>query len=134
MQHLLPKSRWEADGIRDDLQGCVAERLGTDEGVLIIDETGFATRGTTSAGVRPTVLRHRRPHRELPDQRLRRLHRSPRGHALVNPELYLPEPGPTTPNAAAQPAFPKTARSRPRTSWPAPWSCARKPAPCPSPG
>jgi len=38
LQHLLGKSRWEADLIRDDLQGYVAEHLGTDEGILIIDD------------------------------------------------------------------------------------------------
>ncbi|MFJ7494383.1 transposase [Streptomyces sp. NPDC097727] len=33
------------------LQACVAEHLGTDNGVLIIDDTGFAKKGTKSADV-----------------------------------------------------------------------------------
>ncbi|SNT44752.1 DDE superfamily endonuclease [Actinacidiphila glaucinigra] len=51
LQHLLAGSRWEADEIRDKLQHYVAERLGEDDGVLIIDDTGFVKKGTTSAGV-----------------------------------------------------------------------------------
>lgn len=51
LQHLLAGSRWEADEIRDELQYYVAERPGEDGGVLIIDDTGFITKGTTSAGV-----------------------------------------------------------------------------------
>ncbi|GAA2593052.1 IS701 family transposase [Streptomyces axinellae] len=51
LQHPLAKSRWEADEIRDDLQGYVAEHLGADDGILIIDGTGFVKKGITSAGV-----------------------------------------------------------------------------------
>nr|WP_261991409.1 transposase [Streptomyces sp. or43] len=47
----MARSRWEADEIRDDLQGYVADHLGTDDGILIIDDTGFVKKGTTSAGV-----------------------------------------------------------------------------------
>lgn len=36
---------------RDDLQGYIAEHLGTDDGILITDDTGFVKKGTTSAGV-----------------------------------------------------------------------------------
>lgn len=51
LQHLLAGSHWDADGIRDELQHYVAERLGEDGGVLILDDTGFVKKGTTSAGV-----------------------------------------------------------------------------------
>lgn len=37
---------------RDDLQGYIAEHLGTDDGILITDDTGFVKKGTTSAGQR----------------------------------------------------------------------------------
>ncbi|MFD3537607.1 transposase [Streptomyces sp. NPDC058661] len=73
LQRLLSRCRWDPDEIRDDLQAYVAERLGADGGVLIIDDTGFLKKGTTSAGVQRQILRHRWPHRELPDRRLRRL-------------------------------------------------------------
>ena len=51
LQHLLAGARWNADQIRDDLQVFVADRLGEPAGVLIIDDTGFIKKGTTSAGV-----------------------------------------------------------------------------------
>lgn len=37
--------------IRDDLQHCVAERLGGPDGILILDGTCFLEKDTTSAGV-----------------------------------------------------------------------------------
>ncbi len=49
-QRLLNSSVWDADALRDDVRAYVAERLGPN-GVLIIDDTGFIKKGTTSAGV-----------------------------------------------------------------------------------
>ena len=51
MQRLLYNSRWEADGVRDDLQGYVVEHLADGDGVLVVDETGFLKKGTKSVGV-----------------------------------------------------------------------------------
>ncbi|MFJ9761970.1 transposase [Streptomyces sp. NPDC101149] len=51
LQHLLAGSKWEPEDIRDDLQEYVADKLGEADGVLIIDDTGFIKKGTTSAGV-----------------------------------------------------------------------------------
>ncbi len=50
LQHLLNGARWDADAVRDDVRDYVAEQLGPG-GVLIIDDTGFIKKGTTSAGV-----------------------------------------------------------------------------------
>ncbi|MFC4463799.1 transposase [Streptomyces xiangluensis] len=51
LQHLLSRARWDADEIREDLQTYVAGQLGCEDGVLIIDDTGFLKKGITSAGV-----------------------------------------------------------------------------------
>ena len=51
MQRLLNEYRWDADAVRDDLRGYVAEHLAADDGVLIVDETGFLKKGVKSAGV-----------------------------------------------------------------------------------
>jgi len=51
MQHLLARADWDADAVRDDLLGYVAEHLGHPGGVLVADETGFLKKGTKSVGV-----------------------------------------------------------------------------------
>ena len=49
MQRLLRYARWDADAVRDDIRSYVADHLGTDGGVLIVDETGFVKKGHASA-------------------------------------------------------------------------------------
>jgi SRSO17 transposase len=51
VQHLLARADWDADAVRDDLMGYVAEHLGDPDGVLVVDETGFLKKGTKSCGV-----------------------------------------------------------------------------------
>jgi SRSO17 transposase len=46
MQHLLARAKWDADGVRDDVRGCVIEHLGDPGAVLVIDETGDVKKGT----------------------------------------------------------------------------------------
>jgi len=50
-QHLLGRAVWSADEVRDDLRNYVVKYLGDEEGVLVLDETGFLKKGTKSAGV-----------------------------------------------------------------------------------
>jgi SRSO17 transposase len=51
VQHLLGRAIWEADALRDDLRPYVVEHLGAPQAVLVVDETGFLTKGQQSAGV-----------------------------------------------------------------------------------
>jgi SRSO17 transposase len=51
VQRLRLEARWDADLVRDDLRAYVVEHLGGDDGVLIIDETGFPKKGSQSCGV-----------------------------------------------------------------------------------
>jgi len=51
MQSLLGRSRWEADTLRDYVRSYVVDVLGDDDGVLVIDETGFVKKGRHSVGV-----------------------------------------------------------------------------------
>jgi SRSO17 transposase len=51
VQHLLARADWDADAVRDDLVGYVAEHLGHPDGVLVVDETGFLKKGAKSVGV-----------------------------------------------------------------------------------
>lgn len=50
-QHFLRDSKWEPDEVRDDLHAYVAEYFNDDDGVLVVDETGFPKKGEHSAGV-----------------------------------------------------------------------------------
>jgi hypothetical protein len=48
LQHLLGRSSWDADAVRDDLREYVVEHLG-EEGILVVDETGFLKKGTVDS-------------------------------------------------------------------------------------
>ena len=50
VQHLLGRAVWNAEAVRDDLRGYLMEHLGTPQGVMVIDETGFLKKGRHSAG------------------------------------------------------------------------------------
>ena len=52
VQRLLAVYHWDADQVRDDLQGYVMEHLGDPGGVLVVDETGFLKQGQKSVGVK----------------------------------------------------------------------------------
>lgn len=51
LQSLLGRSSWSADHLRDLVRAYVAEALGDEGGVLVIDETGFLKKGKHSVGV-----------------------------------------------------------------------------------
>ena len=48
VQRLLSTYVWDADLVRDDLRSYVVEHLGETDGVLVVDETGFLKKGTSS--------------------------------------------------------------------------------------
>ena len=51
LQEFLSDSPWNDEGCIVELQHLVGEELGADDGVLIMDETGFPKKGIWSAGV-----------------------------------------------------------------------------------
>src|SRR5271157_2497041 len=52
VQHLLDRARWDADAARDRIRSYAIDELGSEEAVLIVDETGFVKKGRHSAGVK----------------------------------------------------------------------------------
>lgn len=52
MQRLLSTAVWDVDGVRDDLRDYVVETLGSFDGVLVLDESGFLKKGNKSVGVK----------------------------------------------------------------------------------
>src|SRR2546421_2645136 len=90
MQRLLNEYRWDADAVRDDLRAYVAEQLAADDGVLIVDETGFLKKGVKSAGVQRQYsgTAGRVENCQLG---VFLTYASSKGRAVVDRELYLPE-------------------------------------------
>ncbi|WP_409497446.1 IS701 family transposase [Amycolatopsis sp. cmx-11-12] len=91
MQRLLRWADWDIDGVRDDLRDYVVEHLGVPGGVLIVDDTGFLKKGTKSAGVQ---RQYSGTAGRIENCQIGTFlaYASDRGHALIDRELYLPEP------------------------------------------
>jgi SRSO17 transposase len=90
MQRLLRKADWDIGGVRDEVRDYVVEHLGDREGVLIADETGFLKKGVKSAGVQRQYS-GTAGRTENCQIGVFLAYASPRGHALIDRELYLPE-------------------------------------------
>ncbi|WP_436842736.1 IS701 family transposase [Streptomyces flaveolus] len=89
MQRLLRYARWDADAVRDDVRAYVVDHLG-DDGVLIVDETGFVKKGSMSAGVQRqyTGTAGRIENSQVG---VFLAYATERGRALIDRRLYLPE-------------------------------------------
>ena len=91
VQRLLAVYHWDADQVRDDLQGYVMEHLGDPGGVLVVDETGFLKQGKKVGGGKATVQRHGGEGGELSDRGIPGLWQ-PSRRGLSGPGA-LPTPG-----------------------------------------
>ncbi|MFJ9012568.1 IS701 family transposase [Streptomyces canus] len=88
-QHLLSRARWDADAVRDDLRGFVVEQLRDDDAVLVVDETGDLKKGTTTVGVQRQYTGTAR-RIENSQVAVYLAYSTPRGHAAIDRELYVP--------------------------------------------
>jgi DDE superfamily endonuclease len=90
MQRLLSRAAWDVDGVRDDVRAYVAGHLGSADGVLIVDETGFLKKGVKSAGVQ---RQYSGTAGRVENCQLGVFcaYATSRGRALVDRELYLPK-------------------------------------------
>jgi SRSO17 transposase len=89
MQRLLRCADWDTREVRDDVRDYVIENLGSPDGVLIADETGFLKKGTRSAGVQRQYS-GTAGRTENCQIGVFLAYASPRGHALIDRELYIP--------------------------------------------
>jgi SRSO17 transposase len=89
VQHLLDRAHWEWDAVGDDLMDYIAQELGGDEGVLVVDETGFLKKGRCSAGVQ---RQYSGTAGRIENCQIGVFlsYASARGRALMDRELYLP--------------------------------------------
>jgi SRSO17 transposase len=105
MQRLLRQARFDVEAIRDDLAAYVADRLGEDDGVLILDETGFVKQGRASVGV---ARQHSGTAGRIENSQIAvfAAYASSKGHALVDRELYLPKDWTEDPDRCASAGVP----------------------------
>jgi SRSO17 transposase len=89
MQRLLATADWDPDLVRDDLRAYVVEHLGDPGGVLVVDETGFLKKGTTSVGVQ---RQYSGTAGKVDNCQLGVFvaYVGPKGRAFIDRELYLP--------------------------------------------
>ena len=115
MQHLLGRAHWDADAVRDDLRAYLLEHLGAPPAVLVIDETGFLKKGRHSAGV---ARQYSGTAGRIENCQIGVFltYASPRGYALLDRELYVPQEWTTAPERCARAGLPGT------------WQFATKPA------
>jgi SRSO17 transposase len=90
VQDFLARMRWDADAVRDDLRAYVIEHLGDPEAVLVLDETGFVKKGTSSAGVQ---RQYSGTAGRIENCQIGVFlgYAGRHGHALIDRALYLPE-------------------------------------------
>ena len=90
LQHLLGRAKWDAEAVRDDLRGYVADHLGDPGAVLVVDETGDLKKGTDTVGVQRqyTGTAGRIENSQVA---VFLAYAAPRGHALIDRALYLPK-------------------------------------------
>jgi SRSO17 transposase len=90
MQRLLATADWDPDLVRDDLRAYVVEHLGDPGAVLVVDETGFLKKGTTSVGVQ---RQYSGTAGKVDNCQLGVFltYAGPKGRAMIDRELYLPE-------------------------------------------
>ena len=89
-QRVLSHVLWDEDAARDLCREHAVERLGAEDAVLVVDETGFVKKGRHSAGVARQYC-GTLGKVENCQVGVFLAYGSRRGHALIDRRLYLPE-------------------------------------------
>jgi len=90
VQRLLNAAEWDEDAVRDELRAYVMEHLEEEQGVLVVDETGFVKKGRKSVGV-ARQYSGTAGRRENSQMGVFLLYSSAKGQAFIDRALYLPE-------------------------------------------
>ena len=118
MQRLLRTAEWDVDGVRDDVRSYVLDGLGDPDtaddtadddsgaGVFAADDTGFVKKGRQSAGVQ---RQYTGTTGKIDNCQLGVFlaYATPRGHALIDRELYLPTAWTDDPERCAAAGIPE---------------------------
>src|SRR3974377_1917617 len=89
-QAVLGRGRWDADALLDIVRDYALETLSDDDGVLVIDETGFLKQGEASSGV---ARQYTGSAGKITNCQIGvfACYVTKRGHAFIDRELYLPK-------------------------------------------
>src|SRR5689334_25081174 len=89
-QRVLSHVHWDQDAARDICRDYVIEHIGSPDGVLVVDESGFLKKGTHSAGV---ARQYSGTAGRIENCQIGVFlaYASRKGHALIDRALYLPE-------------------------------------------
>ena len=90
VQRLLEEADWDEEAVRDELRTYVMEQLADEQGVLVVDETGFLKKGKKSAGV-ARQYSGTAGRRENCQVGVFLLYASTKGAAFIDRALYLPQ-------------------------------------------
>lgn len=89
LQHLLARAVWDPDGVRDDLRAYVTGYLGSEDAVVVVDETGDLKKGDRTVAVQRqyTGTAGRIENAQVA---VYLTYATRAGHALIDRALYLP--------------------------------------------
>nr|WP_244421948.1 IS701 family transposase [Ktedonobacter racemifer] len=90
VQRLLQEAEWDEQALRDELCRYVIEHLAGEQGVLVVDETGFLKKGKKSAGVASQYSGAAGGTANC-QIGVFLLYASSKGQAFIDRELYLPQ-------------------------------------------
>ena len=90
IQQFLYRGRFSADEIRDVSRDYTAEKLGEDDGTLVVDETGFLKQGKKSCGVQ---RQYSGTAGRIENSQIGVFltYASEKGHSPIDRRLYMPE-------------------------------------------
>jgi SRSO17 transposase len=90
MQRLLYRAHWSADAARDRLLRYTIEMFGEEDGIGVVDETGFIKKGTHSVGVK---RQYSGTAGKIENCQIGTFlsYMTAKGHVLLDRRLYLPE-------------------------------------------
>jgi len=105
LEWLLNGAQWDADKLRDAVRDYVVAGLGSDDGVLIADDTQVIKKGVKSVGVAP---QHCGATGQTENCQVMPMltYASDRGHAFIDRALYLPRCQTDDPQRCAEAGVP----------------------------
>jgi SRSO17 transposase len=113
LQHFVGSSTWDHRPLIRELAGQVGREIGTPDGVIVFDPSGFAKKGDTSVGVQRQWL-GRLGKVDNGQVGVYMAYASTREHALVDVRLYLPSAWAKDRARRKRCGVPKSARYRTR--------------------